>query len=60
MEPGGSMQHSQGLSNNPYAETNQSSLFLQPISLNFILKIYSSHSLKQLAVIYFTGQISEM
>ena len=43
MEPGGSMAHSQGLSNNAYPEQNQPSFSeLIPISLRSIL-ILSSH-----------------
>ena len=43
MEPGGSMSHLQGPSNNPYPETIQTKfLVLIPISLRFIL-ILSSH-----------------
>ena len=43
MEPGGSMSHSQGLSNNPYPEQNQQKFHvLIPISLRYIL-IFSSH-----------------
>ena len=46
MEPGGSMSHLQGLSNNPYHEPNESTQFLIfiPISLRYIL-ILSSHLL---------------
>jgi hypothetical protein len=40
MEPGDSMPHSEGLSNNPYPEPNQSNLL--PIYLRSIL-ILSSH-----------------
>ena len=40
MEPGGSMPHSQGRSNNPYPEPNQPALI--PISPRSILKL-SSH-----------------
>ena len=43
MEPGGSMPHSQGLSNNPYPELNQpNSSYLIPIYIKSIL-ILSSH-----------------
>ena len=37
MEPGGSMQHSQGVSNNPYPEPNQ------PNSSSMSILILSSH-----------------
>ena len=40
MEPGGSMRHSQGLSSNPYPESNQPNSL--PISLSSIL-VLSSH-----------------
>ena len=40
MEPGGSLPHSQGLSNNPYTELNKF-LVLIHISLRSILILYS-------------------
>ena len=53
MEPGGSMPHSQGLSNNRYPEPNEpNSFYLIPISLKSLL-ILSSHLLPGLPESHF-------
>ena len=48
MKPGGSMPHSQGLSNNPYPEPNQNQfIVLIPISLRSILVLSSDNNVKK-------------